>query len=85
MSKKLAGTLFVYEGNKFDYNFKEAISSLLEFCDIVIVVAGGEDSTYEDVYSMITNNLRLYLLNITKEQWQSEHGKEKLSFFTNRV
>lgn len=84
MDKKLAGTLFVYNGNKFDYCFKEAIQCLLEFCDIAVVLSGGDDNTYEDIYSMLSKtDGRLILIKLSQEQWDSQHGKEKLNYFTN--
>jgi hypothetical protein len=78
---KLCGTLFVFCGNKFDYCYKEAIKCLLEFCDHVIVAAGGDDNTYEDILPMVCENLAL--IKITQEQWDEQHGREKLNHFTN--
>lgn len=81
MSKQLAGTLFCYNGNKYDYSFKEAIGCLLEFCDHVFVAAGGIDGTYEDCQKIESN--KLTMINISDEEWESQHGKEKLSHFSN--
>ena len=84
MSNKLAGTLLVYNGNRYDYCFKEAIQCLLEFCDKVIVVAGGEDGTFHDcVFMFAPNDEKLEVIKISKEQWEEQKGKEKLNYFSN--
>lgn len=83
MDKKLAGVLFVYRGNDFDYCYLEAIRSLLEFTSHVFVVAGGDDNTVQDIESNIFNNGRLSIIPITQEHWDSKQGREKLSYFTN--
>lgn len=81
---KLCGTLFVYRGNTFDYCFKEAIQCLLEFCDHVVVAAGGDDGTLEDVMEIAEKNEgKINVIVITKEEWESKSGKEKLNYFTN--
>ena len=47
---KLAGTIFIRDGIKYDYCFKESIQCLLEFCDHVFVVdAGSTDGTIEEL------------------------------------
>lgn len=82
--KSLSGTLMVYNGQKFDYCYKEAIQCLLAFCDKVIVVAGGEDETFTDCVFMFTEHEeKLEVLKISKEQWDEQTGKEKLNYFTN--
>jgi glycosyltransferase involved in cell wall biosynthesis len=79
---KLAGTLFVFNGIKYDYNFKESIKCLLEFCDHVYVVdAGSEDGTVEEILSLKTDNLTF--IQRDKEEWDSQIGREKLNYFTN--
>ena len=84
MNKQLAGTLFIFCGNKFDYNYKEAIQCLLEFCDYVIVAAGGDDNTYRDVSFIGSRNYyKMKVIHITQEHWDSQHGQEKLNYFTN--
>lgn len=83
MSKKLAGCLFIYSGNAFDYCYKESIQCLLDFCDYVIVAAGGDDSTLEDIFEIFGGNPKLLLLGITKQEWEEQKGKEKLNYFTN--
>jgi len=80
MSKKLAGTLFVYNGIQHDYCFVEAIKCLLEFCNHVFVVdAGSNDGTKEVLLEMNLDKITL----IFRNDWEEVKGKEKLNFFTN--
>ena len=82
--KNLAGVLFVYNGNKFDYCYMEAVECLCQFCDHVIVVAGGIDNTFEDLKNKYTfTNNDVTLIRITEYEWQQQTGKEKLNWFTN--
>jgi len=81
---KLCGTLFVYNGRKYDYCFLESIQCLLDFCDHVVVAAGGEDGTLDEVMGIAKKNEgRINVIVITKEEWESQHGREKLNYFTN--
>jgi hypothetical protein len=79
--KSLAGTLMVYNGQKFDYCFMEAIECLAEFCDHIIVVAGGDDGTYEMIEEKYGELISL--IRITEKEWNEQKGKEKLHYFTN--
>jgi hypothetical protein len=84
MSKKLAGTLFVFNGDLYDYSYMEAIQCLLEFCDYVIVAAGGEDNTHRSASYIANKNYeKMKVIHITKDHWGSQHGQEKLNYFTN--
>jgi len=84
--KKLAGTLFIRDGEKYDYCYKEAIQCLLEFCDHVYVCdAGSTDGTTENLISLFDKNNNLTILHRTKEEWQEQQGREKLNYFTNVV
>ena len=82
---KLAGTLLVYMGNKFDYCYKEAIQCLLECTDHVFVLAGGDDDTFNDVIEMWGQSDKMTVAELTETRWNSINGKEKLSEFTNDV
>lgn len=84
---KLAGTLFVYNGNKFDYCYKESIQCLLEFCDKVFIVAGGDDNTHRDCCFIADHNFEkgIVVKHISEEDWSSQTGKEKLNYFTNKA
>jgi len=83
MSKSLAGVLFVYRGNMFDYCYKEAIQCLIECTDHVFVAAGGDDETLEDIIKAFMPIGKVTIIPISKENWESQSGKEKLSYFTN--
>ena len=79
---KLCGTLFIRNGIEFDYCFKESIQCLLEFCDYVIVVdAGSDDGTLEELQKIDSPILKI--ISLPKSDWENQHGKEKLNFFTN--
>lgn len=80
---KLCGTIFIYNGNKYDYCYKEAIKCLFEFCDYVVIAAGGDDNTYEDIEQLIIGENNVSLLAIAHDEWEAQKGKEKLNYFTN--
>lgn len=83
MSKQLAGVMFVRLGIKLDYCFEASINSMKAFCDHVFVtyVECYEDNTLEVLKSMLDE--KLTILTCTDEQWKSQTGKEKLSYFQN--
>lgn len=83
--KKLAGTLFVYNGESQDYCYLQAIQCLLDFCDAVYVVdAGSTDSTVQKILTtQLDNREKLILVPLETEHWNGQHGKEKLNYFTN--
>jgi len=83
--KKLAGVTFCYRGISQDYNFIETVNSLLEFCDMVYVGAGGEDGTADILHLEFKSNDRVKLYLITKDEWDSQQGREKLSYFQNQL
>lgn len=86
MSKSLGGSLFIRNGNKFDYCFKESIRCLLEFCDkVVICVVPTDDGTYETVLDMAAMDSRILIRGIKDADWHhmSFHTKHRLSIFTN--
>lgn len=81
---KLAGTTFIRNGIEFDYHFEETIQCLLEFCDHVFVVdAGSDDGTTIVLRESYKINERITLIELKKEEWFAQTGKEKLSYFTN--
>lgn len=81
--KRLAGVLFVYNGQIYDYNYLETIKCLHECTDHVFIVAGGEDETIDNIMGGIFNDGRYTLMIIMEAHWRGERGKEKLSYFTN--
>lgn len=83
MGKSLAGTIFCYNAQKFDYCFLEAIQCLLECTDHVFIVAGGRDNTYESVLNEFNKNENCTIIYLSDELWDLQKGKEKLNFFTN--
>jgi len=86
MGKTLGGSLFIRNGNKFDYSYKEAIQCLLEFCDKVMVcVVPTDDGTFEEVGRLERDNDNLLVRSVADEDWKhmAFHTKHRLSIFTN--
>jgi len=79
---KLCGTLFIRNGEQYDYCYLEAIQCLLDFCDYVIVVdAGSDDGTLQKLNEIDSPILKI--ISLPKSDWDNQHGKEKLNYFTN--
>lgn len=83
MSKKLAGVIFYYNAEMYDYCYIEAVNCLLECTDYVYVVAGGIDETYEKTLNEFKDNERVTIIYLSTAIWDLQTGKEKLNFFTN--
>lgn len=82
MSKTLGGFLFIRDGIKFDYNFKETIECLLDFCDEVVCIdAGSTDGTADVVRGMKSG--KLLSVFPSPNRWDGLHGKGKLAYFQN--
>lgn len=82
MSKTLAGTLFIRNGEQFDYCYKEAIQCLLEFCDHVYVCDAGSNDGTSEILETIESS-KLTILRRDNEEWEGKQGREKLNYFTN--
>lgn len=87
MSKTLGGSLFIRNGEKFDYCYKESIRCLLEFCDkVVVCVVPTEDLTSQNVCDFHYDNrdkLSVRIVNDSYWERMSFQGKHRLSIFTN--
>lgn len=84
MSKDLAGVLFIYCGERFDYCYKEAIQCLAAFCDAVYVVAvESEDGTIREVLEMEADNSKIDVFLVPEKEWHEQQGRQKLNYFTN--
>ena len=82
----LGGSIFVRNGIKYDYCFKESILSLLEFCDKVsCVVVEGEDETEDIVRQLESENQKLIVTYLPQKEWDDQQGKaqSKLCYFTD--
>jgi glycosyltransferase involved in cell wall biosynthesis len=78
----LGGSLMVYNGLCNDYSIKAAVESLIALCDkCCILDCGSTDGTAELVKSYESESVKVILL--TKDMWDAQKGKEKLSYFTN--
>jgi hypothetical protein len=82
----LGGSIFVRNGVKYDYCFKESILSLLEFCDKVsCVIVDGEDETVDIVKELGASNNKLIITHLPQSEWDLQQGKaqSKLCYFTD--
>lgn len=80
----LGGSLFIYNGESQDYSFIEAITSLKELCDHVVVVdAGSQDRTAEMLKKLEDGKCQIVYLD--GSEWAIQKGKEKLNYFTNKA
>lgn len=92
--RTLGGASFIHNGIKQDYHYRETIRCLADLCDkVVIVDAGSDDGTYEDLMDFIDKLNKEYdvyytkikLLRFSNEEWHEQKGREKLSFFSNKA
>jgi hypothetical protein len=84
MSKTLGGFLFIKDGIKYDYNFRESIQCLCDFCDEVSVVCiESEDDTVNEVMELQAKNKKLFVEYLPLRFWEAQKGKEKLAYFQN--
>ena len=84
MSKSLGGSLFIKDGEKYDYCYKEAIKCLKEFCDkVAIVEVGSDDGTEKYVHQFADHKTKVISLPISLWEATDFYAKEKLSYFSN--
>ena len=84
MSQTLGGTLFVHNGETFDYCYKETIESLCQFCSKVVVVdAGSTDSTTNVLKWLESIHLNLKVIYLPNSDWEAQPGWQKLAYFQN--
>jgi hypothetical protein len=84
MSKTLGGFMFIKDPIKWDYCWLEAVGSLLEFCDKVVVLdAGSTDGAKEILEDWSFRSNKLKAVFYQESAWLDHHGKEKLAFFQN--
>lgn len=78
----VGGVTWAYNAISQDYCLKECVKGLKECCDSVVVLdAGSTDGTDELIKSFADDKTKaICCLN---EQWHSQHGREKLSYFQN--
>jgi len=89
MAITLGGSSFVYNGISQDYSFIETFNCIYELCDQISIAYGGTDGTNEEVYNWIRSlpsPLKpIFLYPISEEEWASQQGREKLSYFSNKA
>jgi len=70
----LTGHLLIYQGEKFMFNYKEAILSLLPICDeFVICECFSDDGTYEECLALARQYPEI---RIIRHPWQSEEEEK---------
>lgn len=86
MNKTIGGFMLVKDAVKYDYCMKEAIESLLGFCDQVVVVKVlSEDNTGAILTELCIEYPNLSVFHFHDHEWNEIHGKEKLSIFQNKA
>ena len=87
MSKTLGGAFFVWNGVKQDYSFIESLDCLYDMCDEISIIFGGDDGTVESIQGWLLNYIpfdkKIHWRIISTEEWFSQKGREKLSYFSN--
>ncbi len=82
MAVTLGGATFVFNGNKYDYCFRESIRNLQALCDqVCVVVIKSDDGTEEAVREILDEKTKLIVMDDTI--WNLLTGKERLSHFSN--
>lgn len=84
--KTLGAATFCWNGIKQDYHLIETCDCLLELADELSVVVGGDDGTVEAFDHWVVRQKRdktIHVRYISKEEWDAQIGREKLSFFSN--
>lgn len=87
--KTLGGSTFVWNAIEQDYSIIESLECLYELCDQVSVAFGGTDGTLDLVLNWIQEKIatdpgraiRFHIISL--EEWASQQGREKLSYFSN--
>lgn len=78
----LGGALFVFNGNKYDYCYRESITNLIDLCDkVVICVIRSDDGTLEEVQKFASDKVKIIILDDT--MWFLLSGRDRLSHFSN--
>lgn len=78
----LGGSTFIYNGNRFDYNYRETITCLKSICDeVCICVIPSDDGTLEEVMKFKDDKTKIIVID--EELWKATQGKERLSYFSN--
>lgn len=81
---KITGVTWAFNGLSQDYCLQECIDSLKQCCDEVVVLdAGSTDGTAELIKSFEDSKTKIVLC--ANDEWRSQKGKWKLSYFTNKA
>lgn len=82
MTRTLGAAMFIYNGDRFDYNYRETIANMQAFADQVVVVAiESEDGSH-----VVCKNMEDYktkVIVLSESDWIAQQGREKLAYFQN--
>jgi hypothetical protein len=83
----LGGSSFAWNAIEQDYNIIETLECLYELCDEISIAVGGTDGTILKVCEWINSTKGcakpIHIHIIKEEEWHSQQGREKLSYFSN--
>lgn len=83
----LGSVLFVKDGDKYDYCYRESLRCLLDLSDqVVVVCVESEDDTIRECEKIcISHMCNSHVIKIDRELWDAtkDSGKLRLSFFSN--
>lgn len=78
MKYTIGGSLFCCDGPKYDYNLRESVENLLEFCDeVAVTVFSPEDR------EQLPNSDRLKVCQLPRERFDETKGFARLAYWTN--
>jgi len=84
MSKTLGGFVFIKDAEKYDYCYKQAIISLLEVCDKVVVVLFDDDNKEsKEIIDLQSEGHQIKQYILDRDMWVDMKGKTKLANLQN--
>lgn len=85
MKKKLGASLFIRNGIKWDYCWKECLNCLMDLCDEIFVIDISTDGTYEALKELSKQNYRLNVVHLEDAQWDNDAhlGRERIAVYQN--
>jgi hypothetical protein len=84
MIKTLGACMFIYNGDKFDYSYRECIENMKSFADQVVVLAiESEDGCH--VVCQKYADYKCKVIVYPESAWHAQQGREKLAYFQNEA
>jgi hypothetical protein len=80
--RTLGAAAFLYNGDKFDYCYRETIENMKSFADEVVIVAiESEDGSH--VVCKQYEDYKCRVIVLPESDWFAQQGREKLAYFQN--